>query len=296
MANSVGFPQVQIGRRVVGEEHFPFVVAEIGINHNGSLELALEMVRRAARAGADAVKFQKRTVDVVYTPQELAAPRESPFGRTNGDLKRGLELGEAEYREIATAAHDEGIEWLASPWDIESVHFLDKLNPAAYKIASACVTDLELIMCAASHGKPVILSTGMSTMEEVARAVGAADEAPLVIMSCTASYPCALGDLHLNKIDTLMGVYGETYPIGYSGHEVGLATSVAAVALGASVIERHFTLDRSMWGSDQSSSIEPQGLARLVRDCRDVWVALGEGKICRLDCELPAWNKLRRVK
>jgi N-acetylneuraminate synthase len=286
-------PDVAIGDRRVGQGQAPMVVAEIGINHNGRRELALQLIRAAAAAGCHAVKFQKRTVDVVYTPEELAQPRESPFGTTNGDLKRGLEFGRDDYAEIARVCRDAGIMWFASCWDIASVDFLEAFNPPCYKIASPCLTDHELLARHRRTGRPVLLSTGMSTLDEIDAAVEVLSRDRLVLMHCTSTYPSADHELNLRAIPELARRYG--VPVGYSGHEVGLATTLAAAVLGAAVIERHVTLDRAMWGSDQAASVEPQGLARLVKYITAVESAMGDGVKRVYESEYPAMRKLRRV-
>ena len=284
---------VRIGQKVIGSGEKAYLIAEIGINHNGRLDLALDLVRLAANAGFDAVKFQKRTVDVVYSVEELARPRESVFGATNGDLKYGLEFGESEYREIFTLCDSLGIDCFASCWDEGSVDFLEEFNPPCYKIASACLTDDELLKYHRLTNRPIILSTGMSTMQQIDHAVDVLGKENLILLHATSTYPSIPAELNLRVIPELVSRFG--IPVGYSGHEVGLATSVAAVALGASVVERHITLDRSMWGSDQSASVEPQGFTKLCRDIRVVEVALGDGCKTVYESELPIIEKLRRI-
>jgi len=285
---------VRIGGRLVGPGEPALVIAEIGINHNGSLELALGLVAAAARAGCQAVKFQKRTVAQVYSAAELAAPRESPFGHTNGDLKHGLEFGESEYRAIDAACRDAGVMWFASCWDQASVEFLERFDPPCYKIASPCLTDHALLRRHRETGRPLLLSTGMSTLDQIDAAVETLGTDGLVLMHCTSSYPSQTHELNLRAIPVLARRYG--VPIGYSGHEVGLAATVAAVALGAAAVERHLTLDRAMWGSDQAASIEPHGFERLVKDIRAVELALGDGVKRVYPSEVAAMNKLRRVR
>jgi len=287
-----GNRRIKIGDLWVGDGHPCFIVAEIGINHNGDMDLVRRLVDAAADAGCDAVKFQKRTVDVVYSPEELARPRESPFGDTNGDLKRALELGREEYEAIDAYCRDRGILWFASCWDEGSVDFIAQFDPPCFKIASACLTDHDLLRHHRQFGKPVILSTGMSTMDEIRRAVEVLGQDQLVILHCTSTYPTKPEELNLRVIETLRKEL--ECPIGYSGHEVGLQTSLAAVVLGASVLERHITLDRAMWGSDQAASVEPQGFARLVRDVRVIERALGDGIKRVYDSELAIRKKLRR--
>lgn len=286
--------KVTIGNKTIGDGEPTFIVAEIGINHNGSLENAKKLIDVAVAAGCDAVKFQKRTIEVVYTPEELARPRESVFGNTNGDLKRGLEFGEKEYAEIDQYCKEKGILWFASPWDEGSVDFLAKFNVPCYKIASASLTDDSLLRHIRSKGKPVILSTGMSTVEQIRHAVEVLGQDDLILLHCTSTYPAADEELNLSVIPWLREQF--SCPIGYSGHEAGVYSSLVAVVLGACVVERHITLDRAMWGSDQAASLEPQGLERLVRDIRRLPVWLGDGKKRVFESELPILQKLRRVK
>jgi N-acetylneuraminate synthase len=270
-------------------------VAEIGINHNGDPEIAKALISLAAQAGCQAVKFQKRTVDVVYTPAELAKSRESPFGTTNGDLKRGLELGQTEYAKIDLHCREVGMDWFASPWDEASVDFLEQFSPPCYKIASACITDLRLIARCCATGRPLIMSCGMSNYAEVDVAVDLVrcHGNELLLLHTVSTYPAREADLNLRMISTLRERYN--VPVGYSGHEVGLSTTVVAVALGACCVERHITLDRSMFGSDQAASVEPEGLRRLVRYIRTVEAALGDGIKRVLPDEIPIRDKLRRV-
>ena len=285
--------QVMIGPRAVGAGEPALIVAEIGINHNGSLELATQLITAAAEAGCHAVKFQKRTVAQVYSAAELARPRESPFGSTNGDLKRGLEFGHADYVAIDRACRDAGLIWFASCWDPASVDFMETFAPPCYKIASPCLTDHELLARCRATGRPLMLSTGMSTLDEIDAAVAVLGREQLVLMHCTSTYPSQTHELNLRAIRRLAERYD--VPVGYSGHEVGLATTVAAVALGAVVVERHLTLDRAMWGSDQAASIEPHGFERLVKDITAVERALGDGIKRVYDSEVPAMDKLRKV-
>lgn len=284
---------VRIGPHQVGPGHPALIVAEIGINHNGSLELARQLIAAAAAAGCHAVKFQKRTVDRVYSSAELSQPRESPFGSTTGDLKRGLEFGQLQYAAIDAACRQAGVAWFASCWDDASVEFIERFDPPCYKIASPCLTDHDLLRRHRATGRTVLLSTGMSTIDEIDAAVGVLGRENLVLMHCTSTYPSRTDELNLKAIPRLAERYG--VPVGYSGHEVGLAASVAAVALGAAVVERHLTLDRAMWGSDQAASVEPHGFARLVKDITAVERALGDGIKRVYDSELPALRKLRKV-
>jgi len=284
---------VRVANRTIGADEPVWIVAEIGINHNGSVEQACQLIAAAAAAGAHAVKFQKRTVDLVYTAAELAQPRESVFGTTNGDLKRGLELGFDEYAAIDRECRGRGLAWFASCWDEPSVEFLERFDPPCYKIASPCLTDHELLRRHRKTGRPLLLSTGMSTTDQIDEAVAVLGKEDLVLMHCTSSYPSKAAELNLKAIPELAKRHG--VPVGYSGHEVGLATTVAAVTLGAAVVERHLTLDRALWGSDQAASVEPQGFARLVKDITAVEVALGDGVKRVYESEKPAMRKLRRV-
>jgi len=284
---------VKIGDRLVGDGQPCFIVAEIGINHNGDLDIARRLISAALLAGCDAVKFQKRTIEVVYTPEELARPRESPFGTTNGDLKRGLEFGYEQYRQIDEYCKAHNMMWFASCWDEGSVDFIEQFSPPCYKIASACLTDDNLLRHHRRYGRPIILSTGMSTIEQIDHAVEVLGTEDLVLMHCTSTYPSSIEELNLKAIWTLRDRYG--VPVGYSGHEVGLSPSLAAAVLGACIIERHITLDRAMWGSDQAASVEPHGFARLVRDIRVIEKAMGDGIKRVYDSEIPVMRKLRRV-
>lgn len=284
---------VKIGGIPIGEGHPCFIVAEIGINHNGDVAIAKNLIDVAEAAGCNAVKFQKRTVDVVYTTEELAKPRESPFGLTNGDLKRRLEFGKKEYEEIDRYCREQEILWFASCWDKASVDFIDTFNPPCYKIASACLTDNELLRYTRAKGKPVILSTGMSTLEEIDLAVEVLGKKDLIILQSTSTYPADYSELDLKVIPELRKRY--EVPVGYSGHETGIATSVAAVALGACVVERHITMERSMWGSDQAASLGVGGITRMVRDVRLAEMSMGTGSKRVFEREKPIIKKLRRV-
>ena len=284
---------VRIGNRLVGDGQPCFIIAEIGINHNGDLDIAKQLIDVAVSAGADAVKFQKRTVDVVYTPEELARPRENPFGPTNGDLKRGLEFGYEQYAEIDAYCAQKNVAWFASCWDEASVDLIDRFNPPAYKIASASLTDDDLLAHTRAKGKPIILSTGMSSLEQIDHAVQILGKQDLVILHSSSTYPAHYEELNLRVIPVLAHQFA--VPVGYSGHETGIPSSVAAVALGACMVERHLTLDRAMWGSDHAASLEPNGMTRLVRDIRLVETAMGDGVKRVLDREKPIIEKLRRV-
>ena len=285
---------VKIGNKTIGDGYPCFIIAEIGINHNGSVSLAKKMIDIAVTTGCDAVKFQKRTVDVVYTKEELAKERTSVFGKTNGDLKRGLEFGEEEYREIDDYCRQHGIMWFASCWDEQAVDFVEDFDVPCYKIASASLTDDNLLKYTRSKGKPVLLSTGMSTMEQIRHAVSVLGEDDLILYHCTSTYPSNADETNLRVIETFRKEF--SCPIGYSGHERGVTPSVLAVALGANSVERHITTDRTNWGSDQAASLEMAGLYHLVRDVRQTPVLLGDGEKVVYPRELPIIDKLRRVK
>ncbi len=284
---------VKIGSKQVGDGQPCYVIAEIGINHNGDIDLAKRLISVAVAAGCDAVKFQKRTVDIVYTEKELSTPRENPFGTTNGDLKRGLEFGKEDYEEIASFCKSLKTPWLVSPWDEKSVDFMEDFDTPVYKIASASLTDDNLLRHVRATGKPIVASTGMSTYEEIDHAVEVLGKDDLILMHTTSTYPAKYEQLNLRAIPEMRQRYG--VPIGYSGHETGIPTSVAAAVLGACMVERHITMDRAMWGSDQAASLEPNGISRLVRDIRLCEQSMGDGIKRVYDEEIPVMKKLRRV-
>jgi N-acetylneuraminate synthase len=284
---------LKIGNKLVGDGQPCYIIAEIGINHNGNIDLAKRLISVAVAAGCDAVKFQKRTIDVVYTADELAKPRENPFGPTNGDLKYGLEFEQEDYAEIAAFCRSVKIDWFASPWDEASVDFIETFDPPVHKIASASLTDDHLLRHIRSTGKPIIASTGMSTYAEIDHAVEVLGTDDLILMHATSTYPANYDELNLSAIPTMRQRYG--VPVGYSGHETGIPTSVAASVLGACCVERHITMDRAMWGSDQSASLEPNGITRLVRDIRLCEQSMGDGVKRVYERELPIIKKLRRV-
>lgn len=286
---------MSIADRLIGEGEPVYVVAEIGLNHNGDLDTAKQLIDAAKVSGADAVKFQKRTPERCVPPEQRTVQRETPWGvMTYLEYRQRMEFGEAEYREIDRYCRERDITWFASVWDEESVDFLERLDPACYKVPSAAITDLHLLRRVARTHRSVMLSTGTSTMEQIRRAIEAVTDDSLLLMHCTSTYPCKPEELNLRMIRTLKREFA--CPVGYSGHEVGLQTTCAAVVLGAAAVERHITLDRAMWGSDQAASVEPWGLMRLVRDIRVIERALGDGEKRVYDSERPSLAKLRRVQ
>lgn len=284
--------KVKIGKKFIGNNEPCFIIAEIGINHNGSIDIAKRMIDVAKTMGCDAVKFQKRTINVVYTKEELDMPRESIFGNTNRQLKEGLEFGYEAYCEIDKYCKERDIIWFASCWDEASVDFIEQFDVPCYKIASASLTDDDLLKHIKSKGKPILLSTGMTSLSQIDHAISILSEDNLVLYHTTSTYPTDLNEINLNVIKELKKRY--SCPIGYSGHERGVMPSVLAVTYGASSVERHITLDRTMFGSDQVASLEPQGLYRLVRDIRQVPIVSGDGIKKVYDSELPIIKKLRR--
>ncbi len=284
-----------IGNRAVGDGDPVFVIAEIGINHNGDVGIAKKLVDGAALSGCDAVKFQKRTPELCVPRDQWNIERDTPWGRmTYIDYRHRVEFGEKEYAEIDRHCRAQGILWFASCWDEEAVAFMERFDPPCYKAASASLTDTPLLLAKRRTGKPVIISTGMSTADEIDTAVQALGRENLLIAHSTSTYPCPPHELNLRMIETLRRLYPEC-PIGYSGHEVGLAPTWAAVTLGATFVERHITLDRSMWGSDQAASVEVGGFMRLVSNIRDIEKALGDGVKRVYNGELGQRKKLRRV-
>lgn len=286
---------VSIGSRVIGGGRPAYVIAEIGLNHNGDVDIAKRLIDVAAKAGADAVKFQKRTPEI-STPEHMRdVMRETPWGTmTYFEYRHRIEFGPDEYVEIGDHATMLGLDWFASPWDVPSVEFLEDLNVVAHKVASASLTDTELLVALRETGKPIILSTGMSTMEQIDRALDTLGTDRVVLMHATSTYPLEPEEANLRMIATLRDRYAGV-PVGYSGHERGLQISLAAVALGAVAVERHITLDRTMWGSDHAASLEPTGLEHLVRDIRVIEKALGDGVKRVFDSERAPMAKLRRV-
>lgn len=319
-------PYVTIDDKNIGSEYPVYVIAEIGINHNGSIETAKKMIDMAVECGCDAVKFQKRTIKSVYSSEELIKPREIPtdvlrsainrkalprereellkefvkkncipskIPTTNGDQKYALEFGENDYKEIDKYCKERKITWFASPWDLDSVDFLEKFDVPCYKIASASLTDKGLLKKIKETGKPIILSTGMSTMEQVEKAVDFLGEENLVLLHCTSTYPTPENEQDLNVIKTLKKYFN--CPIGYSGHEPGIQATLTAIALGARVVERHITINRSIYGSDQRVSLERDGLYRICREAKKIPLYIGKSNKILQDSEIPVMANLRKV-
>jgi N-acetylneuraminate synthase len=287
--------EMRIRNKKIGEGHPTYVIAEIGINHNGDVEIAKQMIDAAVHAGVDAVKFQKRTPEVCTPPEQQKQMRETPWGYiTYLEYRYKVEFGVEEYHEIDRYCKQKGIDWMVSVWDEPSVDFMEQFDTPVYKLPSASLTDLDLIRKIRTTGKPLILSSGMSTMEQIRAAVEVAGSEDLGLMHCTSTYPCEPEELNLRMVDTLRREFPDL-PIGYSGHEVGLVPSTIAVALGACLVERHLTLDRAMWGSDQAASVEPGGFEKLVKYIRVTEAALGDGVKKVYDSEKSVMKKLRRV-
>lgn len=287
--------EVHMGRRVVGDAYPAYIIAEIGINHNGDLQVAKRIIDAAVHAGADAVKLQKRTPAVSTPPDQQNQMRDTPWGYiTYLEYRKKVEFDREQYRELDLYCRDKGIAWLVSVWDEPSVDFMEQFETPAYKVPSASLTDHGLLKHVRRTGKPVILSTGMSTMTQIHDAVKVAGADNLVIMHCTSTYPCEPEELNLRMVQTLRKEFPDN-PIGYSGHEVGLVPSAIAVALGACMVERHLTLDRAMWGSDQAASVEPGGFERLVKYIRVTEASLGDGVKRVYESEKPSMSRLRRV-
>jgi len=287
--------EIKFGNRMVGDGYPAYIIAEVGINHNGDVEIAKKIIDAAVHAGADAVKFQKRTPEISTPPDQQAQMRETPWGYiTYLHYRYKVEFNEEQYREIDRYCKEKKIDWLVSVWDEPSVDFMEKFETPAYKIPSASLTDHKLLKYVRKTGKALIISTGMSTMNQIHRAVDVVGTEDLIIMHCTSTYPCEPEELNLNMIGTLRKEFLNN-PIGYSGHEVGLVPSAVAIALGASSIERHITLDRAMWGSDQAASVEPGGFERLVKYIRVIEAALGDGVKKVYESEKGSIKRLRRI-
>jgi N-acetylneuraminate synthase len=286
---------INVGNRKIGDGQPCYIIAEIGINHNGSVEIAKKLIDGAVEAHCDAVKFQKRTPELCVPKDQWDKERDTPWGRMKYiDYKRKTEFGFKEYSEIDKYCKEKGIDWLASCWDEPSVDFLEQFKPVLYKLASASLTDYPLLKKVKDTGKPYIISTGMSTQNEIVDAVKFLGTDNLMIAHSTSSYPCPPEELNLRMINTLQKMYPNT-PIGYSGHETGLATTVSAVAIGAAFVERHITLDRAMWGSDHAASVEIHGLSIMVRNIRDTEIAMGDGIKKVYDSEMEPRRRLRAV-
>jgi len=287
--------EIKIGNRKVGDGHPAYIIAEIGINHNGDLGIAKQMIDAAVHSGADAVKFQKRTPEVCTPPEQQKQMRETPWGYiTYLDYRYKVEFSEEQYKEIDRYCREKKIDWMVSVWDEQSVDVMEKFDTPAYKVPSASLTDHNLLKYTRKTGKPVIISTGMSTMDQIKRGVDVVGDDNLLIMHCTSTYPCEPEELNLKMIETLRMEFPNN-PIGYSGHEVGLVPTALAVALGACSVERHLTLDRAMWGSDQAASVEPLGFEKLVKYIRVTEASLGDGVKHVYDSEKGSMKKLRRV-
>ena len=288
-------PTRRIGDRTIGIGFPVYITGEIGINHNGDVAKAIALVDEAADAGCDAVKFQKRTPEICTPRDQWEIERDTPWGRMSYiDYRHRVEFDIEAYAAIDEHARRRGIAWFASPWDIQSVDFLEAFDVPAHKVASACLTDDDLLRRLRGTGRTIILSTGMSTMRQIRHAVEVLGSENIILCHATSTYPAPAAELNLKMINTLQAEFPNV-PIGYSGHETGLQTTLAAVAMGAVFVERHITLDRSMWGSDQAASIEPQGFTRLVRDVRVITEAMGDGVKQIYDGERAAMKKLRRV-
>lgn len=285
---------VKVGNRRIGDGHPVYVVAEIGVNHNGSLDVAKKLIDASKHAGVDAIKFQKRTPELCVPPDQQNQMRETPWGYiTYLEYRRKVEFDKESYGEIDRYCKQVGIDWFASPWDEPSVEFLEQFQPVCQKIPSAALTDSGLLSKLKTTGRPLILSTGMSTMAQIHKSVDLIGMDNLILCHTTSTYPCEPTEINLRMIETLRKEF--TCPIGYSGHEVGLIPSVVAVGLGACLVERHITLDRAMWGSDQAASVEPGGFERLVKYIRVTEQALGDGIKQVYESEIPSMRKLRRV-
>ncbi|PKN88677.1 MAG: N-acetylneuraminate synthase [Chloroflexi bacterium HGW-Chloroflexi-8] len=286
---------VQIGNTWVGEGYPVYIVGEIGINHNGDVEIAKRLIQEAHHAGLNAVKFQKRTPEICVPKEQQSLMRDTPWGYISYlDYRYKVEFNEAQYHEIDQLCKSLGISWFVSVWDEPSVDFMEQFSPSCYKVPSASLTDLPLLRKLRSTGRPLVLSTGMSTFDQIKYAISQIGTENLLITHATSAYPCDPEELNLRMVQTLKQEFD--CPIGYSGHEVGLVPSAVAVALGACLVERHITLDRAMWGSDQAASVEPQGMEKLVKYIRVTEKSLGDGVKKVYESEKSSLQKLRRVK
>tara|TARA_Y100000994_G_scaffold247613_1_gene253351 strand:- start:242 stop:1105 length:864 start_codon:yes stop_codon:yes gene_type:complete len=287
---------MKLGNRTLTKDSNAYIIAEIGINHNGNIDIAKKLIDVAKKAGCDAVKFQKRNPDVCVPEKQKSIMRETPWGYISYlDYKYKVEFEKEEYDIIDEYCKKNAIHWFASPWDVDSVNFLSQYNIPALKVPSASLNDKELLLAMAKTNIPIIISTGMSTQNEVDEAVSILKDSQLAVLHCVSTYPTPTNELNLNVIKTFQSKYPNLI-IGYSGHETGLSTTYAAVAMGAKIIERHITLDRSMWGTDHSASIEPHGLKTLVNNIRDIESALGDGIKEVTPGEVPIREKLRRIQ
>lgn len=287
--------ELLFGEKLVGDGHPTYIVGEIGINHNGDIEIAKQLIDLAAWAGADAIKFQKRTPELAVPADQKDKMRETPWGYISYlDYRNKVEFGKEQYRQIETHCKQKRLDWFVSVWDEDSVDFMKDFDTPCYKVPSASLTDHNLLKHLRKTGKPLVLSTGMSTMEQINAAVKVVGTDNLMLTHTTSTYPCEPEELNLRMISTLREAF--PVPVGYSGHEVGLVISAVAVAMGACLVERHITLDRAMWGSDQAASVEPGGLQRLVKYIRVTEQALGDGEKRVYDSEKPSLHKLRRVQ
>jgi len=287
----------KLGSKLVGDQEPTYIIAEIGINHQGDVEIARQLITAAAEAGADAVKFQKRSIERILTKEGLEMPYENrnSFGKTYGEHKYALELSEDDYRALKQYSDEHGVDFIASGWDEESIDFLDELGVPFFKMASADLSNLPLLQHTAAKGKPMIISTGMADMSMVETAVQNISESgvPLAILQCTSTYPASFNEINLNVLSTMTQSFPD-HVIGYSGHELGIAITEAAVALGAKIVERHFTLDRTMKGGDHAASLEPGGFSKLVRDIRHIEDARGSFKKDVQESEIPVYKKLAK--
>jgi N-acetylneuraminate synthase len=286
--------EIKINGRAIGENHPTYIIGEIGINHNGDINIAKKLIDMAVIAGFDAVKFQKRTPELAVPPEQRDVIRETPWGKmTYMEYRKRTEFGEKEYSEIDRYCKEKKIDWFASVWDVEAVDFMEKMKTIAYKIPSAALTDHQLLKKVKNTGKPIILSTGMSTNEQIDGAIAALGNLEnTLIMQATSTYPSNINELNLKVINTYKNKY--KCPIGYSGHEFETVPTIAAVALGACAVERHITLDRNMWGSDQKASLDPCDQLALVKGIRIVEKALGDGEKKLYESEVPSMKRLRR--
>ena len=289
--------EIKINNKIIGNNHPVYIIAEIGINHQGDIEIAKELILQAKDCGADCVKFQKRSINRILTQEGLEMPyvNNNSFGKTYGEHKRALELSDQDYLTLLNFSNKHKIDFSASGWDEESIDFLDNLGVVFFKMASADITNFPLLKHTAKKGKPMIISTGMSDMDTVEKAVQLISvfNKQIGILQCTSTYPTSFNQIHLNVIKTFNEKFSD-YVIGYSGHELGIAVPVAAVSLGAKIIERHFTLDRTMKGGDHAASLEPQGFKKMVRDIRNIENAMGYHEKEVQESEIPIFKKLSK--